>query len=80
LINSGEQVTREQALRMYTAANPWFFHEESQLGSMEAGKLGDLVVLSDDYFDPKRVPDEGIKKLKSVLTVVGGRIVYDDIH
>ncbi len=80
LINSGEQVTREQALRMYTAANPWFFHEENELGSMEAGKLGDLVVLSEDYFDPKRVPDEGIKKLKSVLTVVGGRIVYDDIH
>jgi hypothetical protein len=80
LINSGEQVTREQALRMYTADNGWFFHEESELGSMETGKLGDLVVLSDDYFDPKRVSDEGIKQLKSVLTVVGGRIVYNDIH
>jgi len=77
LINPGEQVTRQQALRMYTAANGWFFHEESALGSMETGKLGDLVVLSDDYFDPERVPDEGIKQLKSVLTVVGGRIVYN---
>ena len=78
LINSGEQVTREQALRMYTADNGWFFHEENDLGSIEAGKLGDLVVLSDDYFDPKRVSDEGIKQLKSALTVVGGRVVYDD--
>jgi predicted amidohydrolase YtcJ len=80
LINAGEQVTREQALRMYTTDNGWFFHEENELGSMETGKLGDLAVLSDDYFDPKGVPDEGIKQLKSVLTVVGGRIVYSDLH
>ncbi len=80
LINSGEQVTREQALRMYTADNGWFFHEENQLGSMETGKLGDLAVLSDDYFDGKAVSDEGIKQLKSVLTVVGGRIVHSDLH
>jgi hypothetical protein len=80
LINTGEQVTREQALRMYTADNGWFFHEDNELGSIETGKLGDLVVLSDDYFDPNRVTDEGIKQLKSILTVVGGRIVYNDIH
>lgn len=80
LINSGEQVTREQALRMYTADNGWFFREENQLGSMEAGKLGDVVVLSDDYFDPKGVSDEGIKQVKSLLTVVGGRVVYNDLH
>ena len=80
LINTGEQVTREQALRMYTADNGWFFHEDNELGSIETGKLGDLVVLSDDYFDSQRVSDEGIKQLKSTLTVVGGRIVYNDIH
>jgi predicted amidohydrolase YtcJ len=80
LINSGEQVTRELALRMYTADNGWFFHEENELGSIEAGKLGDLAVLSDDYFDRKDVTDEGIKKIRSVLTVVGGRIVYSDLH
>ena len=80
LINSGEQVTRGQALRMYTAGNGWFFHEEDSLGSIEAGKLGDLAVLSQDYFDAKTVPDEGIKQLRSLLTVVGGRIVYTDLH
>ena len=47
---------------------------------METGKLGDLAVLSDDYFDRKGVSDEGIKQLKSGLTVVGGRIVYSDLH
>jgi predicted amidohydrolase YtcJ len=80
LINAGEQVTREQAIRMYTADNGWFFHEENELGSMETGKLGDLAVLSDDYFDRKAVSDEGIKQLNSVLTVVGGRIVHNNLH
>lgn len=80
LINAGEQVTREQALRMYTADNGWFFHEESELGSIETGKLGDVVALSDDYFDPQKVSDEGIKQLKSVLTIVGGHVVYEDLR
>ena len=80
LINSGEVVTREQALRMYTADNGWFFHEENALGSIETGKLGDVSVLSEDYFDRKAVSDEGIKQLNSVLTVVGGRIVHSDLH
>jgi predicted amidohydrolase YtcJ len=80
LINSGEQVTREQALRMYTVDNGWFFHEENELGSIETGKLGDLAVLSDDYFDRKTVSDEAIKQLNSVLTVVGGRIVHNGLH
>jgi predicted amidohydrolase YtcJ len=80
LINAGEQVTREQALRMYTADNGWFFREENELGSIEPGKLGDVVVLSSDYFNPRAVPDEQITNVKSVLTVVGGRVVYDDMH
>ncbi|MGH9686378.1 MAG: amidohydrolase [Candidatus Acidiferrales bacterium] len=80
LINPGEQVTREQALRMYTSDNGWFFHEENELGSIETGKLGDLVVLNNNYFDSQKVSDEGIKQIKSVLTVVGGRVVYNDLH
>ena len=59
--------------------NGWFFHEEDQLGSIEPGKLGDVVVLSDDFLDPAKVPDEQIKRIRSVLTVVGGDIVHDDL-
>jgi cytosine/adenosine deaminase-related metal-dependent hydrolase len=80
LINDKQQVTRAEALRLYTAENGWFLREENQLGSIEVGKLGDLVALSDDFFDPAKVPDEAIKKLKSVLTVVDGKVVYDDLR
>ena len=80
LINAGQLLTRTEALRLYTSENGWFFHEEDKLGTIEPGKLGDVVVLSDDYFDAKKVTDEGIKRLKSVLTVVGGRVVHDEMR
>ncbi len=80
LINDRQQLTRAEAMRLYTAENGWFLHEENQIGSIELGKLGDLVVLSDDYFDSAKVSDEGIKKLKSVLTVVDGKVVYDNLR
>ncbi len=74
LINEGQTLTRHEALRLYTAENGWFSKEEDKLGSIEKGKLGDLVVLSDDYF---AVSDEALKRLHSVMTVVGGRIVHN---
>jgi predicted amidohydrolase YtcJ len=74
LINDGQQITRQEVLKLYTANNGWFLREEQQLGTIEPGKLADLVVLSDDYFT---VPDEKLKKIRSVLTVVGGRIAHD---
>ena len=77
LINPGQQITRMEAIRLYTSQNGWYTHEENQLGTIEPGKLGDVVVLSGDYFDPQKVSDEGIKKVKSLLTVVGGRVVYE---
>jgi hypothetical protein len=77
-INEGQTLTRFEALRLYTVENGWFLKEEATLGSIEPGKLGDLVVLSDDYFDPKRVPDDAIRTLRSVLTVVDGRIVHEE--
>jgi predicted amidohydrolase YtcJ len=79
LINAGQQLTRMEALRLYTAENGWFLKEEATLGTIEAGKLADLVVLSDDYFDPMRVPDDAIRKIKSVLTVVDGKVVHDTL-
>jgi predicted amidohydrolase YtcJ len=80
LINDKQQLTRQEALRLYTAENGWFFREEDKLGTIEPGKLGDVVVLSEDYFDPKKVPDESIKKLTSVLTIVDGKVVYDQLR
>jgi predicted amidohydrolase YtcJ len=77
MVNAGQQLTREEALRLYTRENGWYTHEEDQLGTIEPGKLGDLAVLSDNYFDNTKVSDENIKKLKSVLTVVGGKVVYE---
>jgi predicted amidohydrolase YtcJ len=80
LINDGQQITREQALRLYTASNGWFFREEAALGSIEPGKLGDVVVLSDDVLDPKRVPDEAIKRIHSVLTIVDGKVIHEETN
>jgi predicted amidohydrolase YtcJ len=77
LVNGGQQITREEAIRLYTVANGWFLKEEAKLGSIEVGKLGDVVVLNDDYFNQLRVPDESIRKLHPVLTVVDGKVVYD---
>lgn len=76
LINPGQTLTREESLRMWTANNGWFFREEDHLGSIEVGKLADLVVLSNDYLDAKKVPDEEIRKLTSLLTMEGGKVVH----
>ncbi len=80
MINPGQQLTRLEALRLYTSENGWYTHEEKKLGTIEVGKLADVAVLSDDYLDPAKVSDEAIKKLKSVLTVVDGRVVVDELR
>ncbi len=73
-INPAQQISREEVLSLYTRQNGWFLREEDQLGTIEPGKLADLVVLNSDYF---AVPNEDLKKIRSVLTVVGGNVVYD---
>ena len=75
-INFGQQVTREEVLRLYTASNGWFLREEDELGTIEPGKLADLVVLNDDYFT---VPVDRIRDIRSSLTVVGGMVVHDNL-
>ena len=74
LINPNQQINRQEALSLYTRQNGWFLREEDQLGTIEDGKLADLVVLNSDYFT---VPNEGLKKIRSVMTIVDGKIVYD---
>ena len=75
VINPAQQITREEDLRLYTPENGWFTFDEYRLGSIEVRKLDDLVVLNEDYF---AVPDERLKRLRSVLTVVGGKLVHDE--
>jgi predicted amidohydrolase YtcJ len=69
-----ETPTRENALRMYTQGSAWFAFAEKERGSLEVGKLADLAVLSKDYFS---VPVEEIGEIEAVMTVVGGRVVYE---
>jgi predicted amidohydrolase YtcJ len=78
LINVGQQISRQEAVWLYTGANGWFSRDERQIGTIETGRLADLAVLNADVFDPQAVPDEAIKRVHSVLTMLGGRIVHGD--
>jgi predicted amidohydrolase YtcJ len=78
LINDGQQISRADAVWLYTGANGWFSREEHALGTIEPGRLADLAVLNADVFDPKAVPDEAIRRVHSVLTVLGGAVVHGD--
>jgi predicted amidohydrolase YtcJ len=73
-VNPGQQLTRAEALRLFTRNNSWFLRMEEKIGSIEVGKLADLAVLDRDYFT---VSDADIKKVRSVLTVVNGKIVHE---
>lgn len=68
-----ETPSRAEALRFYTTGSAWFSHDEGKLGSLEVGKLADLAVLSKDYMT---VPIDQIGSTESLLTMVGGKIVY----
>jgi predicted amidohydrolase YtcJ len=73
LREAGQNVSREEALRMYTIGSAWLAFEEDRKGSIELGKFADLAVLSADYLT---VPEDQIRSLESLLTIVGGRIVH----
>ena len=78
LINDGQQISREQAVKLYASHEQgWFTREDDLLGGIGVGRFADLAVLSDDVFDPDAVPAEQIRHTTSVLTVVGGEVVYD---
>jgi hypothetical protein len=66
-------LSREEALRLYTQGSSWFSSESGKKGMIAVGQLADLTVLTDDYFT---VPDESIKGIESVLTIVGGKVVH----
>lgn len=71
--HAAELPTREQALRIYTAGSAWFAHDEHRRGALTVGRLADLAVLNRDYLT---VPTRQVGAIRSLLTMVGGRIVY----
>jgi len=76
VLGAGQRVTREEALRMATMGNAWLMMEEADKGSLEVGKLADLVVLSDD---PLTCPEPRLRDATVLMTIVGGRVVHDTL-
>ena len=75
LYGNDNVLTREEALRLWTHGSAWFSGEADVKGTLAPGMYADLAVLSDDYM---AVPPETIRRIHSVLTVLGGRVVYGD--
>lgn len=71
--DANQNVTRAEALRMYTMGSAWITADETRKGSIEVGKFADLAVLNGDYMT---APEAQIRSLESLLTMIGGRIVY----
>jgi hypothetical protein len=69
-----QTISREDALIATTRRNAYFLFQEDNLGSIQPGKLADLVVLDRDYLT---VPADQIKDIRPQMTIVGGRTVYE---
>lgn len=69
------RLDRATALKLWTEANTWFSNEHGKKGAVKAGQLADLVVLSKDYF---AVPEADVADITSVLTLLGGKVVWGD--
>ncbi len=75
VLRQTETISREDALIAHTRRNAYFVFQEDNLGSIQPGKLADLVVLDRDYLT---IPADQIKDIRPVMTMVGGRVVYED--
>lgn len=73
LAEPSNKLTREEALHLYTKGSAWMSKEEDVKGTLEEGMYADFAILSEDYFS---VPEEKIKSLEAVLTVVDGKVVF----
>ena len=67
-------VSREAALIAHTRNNAYLFFRENDLGSIQPGRFADMVVIDRDYLT---IPADQIKDIKPVMTIVGGRVVFD---
>jgi predicted amidohydrolase YtcJ len=75
VLRDTQTISREDALIAHTRRNAFFVFQEDNLGSIQPGKLADILVLDRDYLT---VPADQIKDIKPVMTIVGGRVVYDE--
>jgi predicted amidohydrolase YtcJ len=73
-VNEGQKLTRQEAIRLFTRGNAWFLLRGDQVGTIEVGKKADVAVIDRDYFT---VPENQIRNIRSVLTVVGGKVVHE---
>ena len=73
LFADDNRLTRDEALKQFTVGSAWFSQEEEFKGRIAPGQFADFAVLNEDYFT---VPEEQIKDIHSLLTVVGGKVVY----
>lgn len=73
LSEKANQLTRNEALELYTKGSAWISNEEDVKGTLENGKYADFTILSADYFE---IPEKEINDLRAVLTVVNGKVVY----
>jgi len=73
MYDESNRLDRTEALRLWTEGSSWFSSEDGKKGAVSNGQLADLSVLSADYFT---VPEEQIKSIESVLTMVGGKVVH----
>ncbi len=75
LYDTAARLPRETAIELWTAGSAWFSSEQDKKGRIKAGQLADMAVLSADFFS---VHEDDIKAIESVMTIVGGKVVYAD--
>ncbi|MBY5825772.1 amidohydrolase [Rhizobium leguminosarum] len=73
VLASDNRLSRAEALKLFTTGAAWFMNTESEMGLIAPGNLADFSVLDRDYFS---VPEDQIKSISSVLTVMDGRVVF----
>jgi predicted amidohydrolase YtcJ len=73
LYPESNRLSRSRALRLFTEGSSWFSSEEGKKGAILPGQFADLAVLSEDYFS---IQEERIPRIQSVLTLLGGKVVY----
>ena len=73
LYEAASRLSRDTAIELWTSGSAWFSSEQGKKGRIAQGMLADLAVLSADFFT---VPEEAIRDIESVLTIVGGKVVF----